>query len=68
MSKRKLIAGNWKMNGSLAANEALVKELLAGIGQPACDVVVCPPGVYVAQLQGLLAGSPIELRVQNVST
>ena len=68
MSKRKLIAGNWKMNGSLAANEALVKELLAGIGQPACDVVVCPPGVYVAQLQGLLAGSPIELGVQNVST
>ena len=68
MSKRKLIAGNWKMNGCLAANEALVKELLAGIGQPACDVVVCPPGVYVAQLQGLLAGSPIELGVQNVST
>ena len=68
MSKRrKLIAGNWKMNGSLAANEALVRELRAGIGQPACEVVVCPPGLYLAQMQGLLAGSPIELGVQNVS-
>ena len=68
MSKKKLIAGNWKMNGSLAANEALVGELLAGIGQPACDVVVCPPGVYLGQLQRLLAGSPVELGAQNVST
>ncbi|HOB68083.1 triose-phosphate isomerase [Ottowia sp.] len=69
MSKRKqLIAGNWKMNGSLAANEALVGELLAGVGQPACDVVVCPPGVYLGQLQRLLTGSPIELGAQNVST
>ncbi len=68
MSKKKLIAGNWKMNGSLAANEALLRELRAGIGQPACEVVVCPPGIYLAQLQGLLAGSPIALGVQNVST
>jgi triosephosphate isomerase len=30
--KKKLIAGNWKMNGSLAANETLVKGLLAGLG------------------------------------
>ncbi len=68
MSKKKLIAGNWKMNGSMAANETLVGELRAGIGQPACDVVVCPPGVYLGQLQRLLDGSPIELGAQNVST
>lgn len=66
MSK-KLIVGNWKMNGNLASNDALVRELLGGIGQPACDVALCPPGIYVAQLQNLLAGSPIELGVQNVS-
>ncbi|MBH1963785.1 MAG: triose-phosphate isomerase [Comamonadaceae bacterium] len=64
---RKLIVGNWKMNGNLASNDALVRELLGGIGQPACDVAVCPPGIYVAQLQSLLAGSPIDLGVQNVS-
>ena len=65
--RRKLIAGNWKMNGSLAANQALVQELLAGIGQPACDVAVCPPAAYLAQVQQLLAGSAIDLGAQDVS-
>ena len=32
---KKLIAGNWKMNGSLAANEALVQALVAGLGAQA---------------------------------
>jgi triosephosphate isomerase (TIM) len=50
MSK-KLIAGNWKMNGSLAANETLVQAMLAGIGQPAADVALCAPAPYLAQLQ-----------------
>lgn len=66
MSK-KLIVGNWKMNGSLAANAGLVAELLNGVGQPACDIAVCPPAIYLAQLRELLEGSPIELGVQNVS-
>ena len=65
--KKKLIAGNWKMNGSLAANEALLKALLAGVGQPACHVAVCAPAVYLAQCQALLAGSVIELGAQDVS-
>ncbi|MDO5654177.1 MAG: triose-phosphate isomerase [Brachymonas sp.] len=65
---KKLIAGNWKMNGSLAANEALIKALRAGVGTPACDVAVCPPGAYLAQVQGLLAGQDaIALGAQNVS-
>jgi len=68
MSKKKLIAGNWKMNGSLAANQALVRDLLAGIGQPACEVAVCPPSIYLAQVGQLLAGSrAIELGAQDVS-
>jgi len=42
--KKKLIAGNWKMNGSLSANEALIKQLLSGLGTPACEVAfVCRP-------------------------
>jgi triosephosphate isomerase len=66
--KRKLIAGNWKMNGSLAANEALISGLLAGVGQPACDVALCAPAVYLSQLQSRLAGSPIHWGAQDVST
>lgn len=55
---KKLIAGNWKMNGSLVANELLVSELLAGMklsgGAPACDVAVCVPAPYLAQLSSLV--------------
>ena len=63
----KLIAGNWKMNGSLAANEALLKAMLTGIGQPAAEVALCAPAPYLAQLQGLLHGSPIAWGAQDVS-
>jgi triosephosphate isomerase len=66
--KKKLIAGNWKMNGSLAANDALLKGLLSGIGQPGCQVAVCVPSVYLAQCQALLAGSAIDLGAQDVSS
>jgi triosephosphate isomerase len=65
--KKKLIAGNWKMNGGLAANEALVKALLGGLSVPACNVAVCAPAPYLAQLQVLLANSAIALGAQDVS-
>ena len=67
MTSRKLIAGNWKMNGGLAANEALVQALLQGIATPSCDVAVCVPAPYLAQVQALLSGSPIALGAQDVS-
>ncbi len=64
---RKLIAGNWKMNGSLAANAALLQGLRDGLKSSACDVAVCVPAAYLAQCQGLLAGSGIDLGAQDVS-
>lgn len=66
---RKLIAGNWKMNGSLAANEALVKAMLDGLGAaaPAADMALCASAPYLAQLQGLLQGGPIAWGAQDVS-
>ncbi|RYF30965.1 MAG: triose-phosphate isomerase [Comamonadaceae bacterium] len=64
---KKLIAGNWKMNGSLAANEALVKALLQGVSAPACDVALCVPAPYMAQVQSLVAGSALALGAQDVS-
>ncbi|AOS79923.1 MULTISPECIES: triose-phosphate isomerase [Hydrogenophaga] len=67
MTIKKLIAGNWKMNGGLAANEALLRALLTGVGQPSADVAVCAPAPYLAQVQGLLAGSPIDWGAQDMS-
>lgn len=67
-NKRKLIAGNWKMNGSLAANVALIAGLKAGMQQPGCDVALCVPSVYLAQAQQLCAGAAIYLGAQDVSS
>jgi triosephosphate isomerase len=65
---KKLIAGNWKMNGSLAANEELVRALIAGVGAaPACDIALAVPAPYLAQVQALAAGSPLALAAQDVS-
>jgi triosephosphate isomerase len=67
--KKKLIAGNWKMNGGLAANEALLKALRDGMASaaPQCDVAVAVPAPYLAQVQALVAGSGIALAAQDVS-
>ncbi|HWS05732.1 MAG TPA: triose-phosphate isomerase [Burkholderiaceae bacterium] len=65
---KKLIAGNWKMNGSLAANEALVSALLADAGSASCDAALCVPSPYLAQVRGLLGSeSRFSLGAQNVS-
>jgi triosephosphate isomerase len=69
---KKLIAGNWKMNGSLVANEALLAALAQGLDvPPACEIVVCAPAPYLAQVQALKAAhaslSVIEIGAQDVS-
>jgi triosephosphate isomerase len=67
MSK-KLIAGNWKLNGSLPANEALIKAIVAGLPATlACDVAVCVPAPYLSQVQTLCAGTALEVGSQDVS-
>lgn len=56
---KKLIAGNWKMNGSLAANEALLAALAQGLdAAPACNMAVCVPAPYLASVQAQKAGNP----------
>jgi len=69
---KKLIAGNWKMNGSLAANEALLTALAEGLAaNPACEIAVCVPAPYLAQVQALKsvhAGlSGLHIGAQDVS-
>jgi triosephosphate isomerase len=66
--RRKLVAGNWKMNGNLATNAALLKEILHGLGTlAACDVAVCAPAPYLAQCQQLLDGTPLAWGGQDIS-
>jgi triosephosphate isomerase (TIM) len=65
--RRTLIAGNWKMNGSLASNNTLLNEILAGLKAPECDVLICPPVVYLPQCSNVTSGSPVFLGAQDVS-
>lgn len=68
MSRTPWVAGNWKMNGSLAANQQLVARLLAGLSSGVgVEVVLCVPYPYLDQVARLLQGSCIALAAQDVS-
>jgi len=63
-----LVAGNWKMNGSAAANEALLSGIIAGVpGGSGFSLLVCPPYPYIAAAAAKLAGSAVKVGAQNVS-
>src|SRR4051812_9999583 len=65
--RRKLVVGNWKMNGSHAANA----ELLAGLqaeGPWVGEVAVCAPFPYLAEVALSLQGSPIAWGAQDCSS
>ncbi|MDH4449402.1 MAG: triose-phosphate isomerase [Rhodoferax sp.] len=51
--KKKLIAGNWKMNGTLAANATLLEQVHAGLPAAPCLVAVCVPAAYLQQAVAL---------------
>ena len=70
---KKMIVGNWKMNGSLAANEALMVALAKGLEtQPLCEIAVCVPAAYLAQVLVLRSAdlrlACVALGAQDVST
>jgi len=66
--RRKIVVGNWKMNGSLASNEALLKALVEKIPQKiSTDIVICAPYPYLFQTQSYLKNSSIRWGAQNVA-
>jgi triosephosphate isomerase len=62
-----LVAGNWKMNG----DSAFISDLMNGLKESdlssKAEILVCPPFVYLSQVQQTVAGSVIKLGAQNVS-
>jgi triosephosphate isomerase len=63
-----LVAGNWKMNGSNAANAELVDGIIAGMPKSeTVELLVCPPFPYLAAMAAKLSGTGIALGAQNVS-
>lgn len=66
--RRKLVVGNWKLNGNLNKNELLISALLKRLQHlHEADFAVCLPYTYLFQAQSLLTGSNIAWGAQNVS-
>jgi triosephosphate isomerase len=65
--RKKLVVGNWKMNGSLASNAALLEGLRAADLAGSPDTAVCAPYPYLPQVQSVLAGSAVRWGAQNLS-
>jgi len=67
-TRDRLVVGNWKMNGSLAANAALLGGLVSGWeASGARSIAVCVPFPYLAQARDRLAGSGIAWGAQDLS-
>jgi len=63
----KFVAGNWKMNGNVASNEALLQVLVPGLaGISGMENAVCPPYTYLSQVQRTLKGSKTALGGQDL--
>ncbi len=64
--RRPVVAGNWKMHGTRAENARLVDALVEASDEAPCDVVICPPHVYLFEIGRQIKDSPIGLGAQNV--
>ena len=65
--RKKIVAGNWKMNLNLQEGIALAKELKEALtaDKPNCDVVICTPFIHLASVAKELEGSVIGLGAEN---
>lgn len=71
MSRKVLIAGNWKMNGLLADGAALAKEVATEVkksGKSECEFLVCPPFTLLTTVKKALRGSKVALGAQDCHT
>ena len=67
MIRKKLIAGNWKMNKTSADASTLVQEIVAEVGRVTdVDILVCPPFTSLESAGKLLEGSNVKLGAQNM--
>jgi len=65
--RKKVIAGNWKMNMDLHQSQKLVSEILNGLGKDnKAEVIVCPPFTSLSEVNSLLKGTQIKLGAQNM--
>ena len=62
-----LVAGNWKMNGSLDSIRSLVEGIKQGLDSVrSAGVAVCPPAIYIPEVARMVEGTRIGLGSQNI--
>jgi triosephosphate isomerase len=66
MSRRKIIAGNWKMNKTPSEAVALVEELKPLVATETVDVVFCVPTINISLVVRAVAGTNIKVGAQNM--
>src|SRR5579871_4628379 len=67
MARRKLVAGNWKMNTTLTEAKTLARAVVEGCRtETRVDVAVCPPFPWLLAVAEELKGSPVALGAQDV--
>lgn len=66
--RKKIVAGNWKCNTTVATGSDLAKAVMSAVvesGDPAVEVVVCPPFVHLTTVAGLVDGNRVKVGAQN---
>lgn len=65
--RKRIVAGNWKMNKTVAEASELAQAIVQGFtGTDSCEVVLCPPFTDLAAVQQVIAGTAIKLGAQNM--
>ena len=65
--RKKIVAGNWKMNLNLQEGLALAKEVNDALAadKPNCDVIICTPFIHLASVAGVLDSQLVGLGAEN---
>lgn len=66
MSRKPFIAGNWKMNMTVAEGTKLITELKPLVKEAKCDVALCVPAILIPAMVKAAKGSKIKIGAQNV--
>jgi triosephosphate isomerase len=65
--RKKVIAGNWKMNNDINESQNLVSGIINGLGNDDnCDVIVCPPFTSLNDVNSLIKETQVKLGAQNM--
>ncbi len=66
--RKKVIAGNWKMNNDLTESQNLINKLISGLQNEKlnCDVIICPPFISLREAYLLTIDTKIKLGAQNM--